>query len=115
VLGSGDVTEVQRVVNDADGFTADNQLQGDADLDALIPGYNTFDAVSLEFDVTPTKSGELVFSWVMFSEEYNEWVSAEQQLTSLCLSFIGGKSCSEQQLSRRLLTSYNSRPNNLTW
>lgn len=75
VLGSGDVAEVQRVVNDQDGITADNQLPGDADLDALIPGYDTFDAVSLEFDVTPAKAGELVFSWVLFSEEYNEWVS----------------------------------------
>lgn len=74
-MGSGDVSEVQRVINDADSFTADNQLPGDADLDSLIPGYTTYDAVVLEFDVTPGKSGELVFQYTFGSEEYNEWVS----------------------------------------
>jgi hypothetical protein len=47
-----------------------------ADLDALIPGYTTYDAVSLEFSVTPAKSGELVFSYIFASEEYNEWVDS---------------------------------------
>jgi hypothetical protein len=62
------VPEVQRVVNDLDDFTADNQLEGDADLTALIPGYDTWDATVLEFDVVPAKSGELVFQYIFASE-----------------------------------------------
>eukprot|EP00775_Hariotina_reticulata_P009203 gene9203-9370_t len=76
ILGSGDVTESQRVINDVDAFTADNQLPGDTDLDSLIPGYVTYDATVLEFDVVPARNGELVFQYVFASEEYNEWVDS---------------------------------------
>jgi hypothetical protein len=68
VLGSGHVPEVQRVINDLDDFTAANMLPGDADLTALIPGYETYDATVLEFDVVPAKSGELVFQYIFASE-----------------------------------------------
>ena len=76
VLSSGDAAQVQNVWNDNDAFTADNTLTGDADLDTLIPGYTTYDAVVLEFDVTPAKDGDLVFQYVFASEEYNEWVDS---------------------------------------
>lgn len=68
VLGSGHVPEVQRVINDLDDFTAANMLPGDPDLTALIPGYETYDATVLEFDVVPAKSGELVFQYIFASE-----------------------------------------------
>lgn len=76
VLSSGDVTEVQNIMNDLDDFTADAQQPGDTDLDALIPGYTTYDAVKLEFDVIPAKNGQLIFSYAFGSEEYNEWVDS---------------------------------------
>lgn len=68
ILGSGHIPEVQRVINDVDDFTAANMLAGDADLTALIPGYDTYDATALEFDVVPAKSGELVFQYIFASE-----------------------------------------------
>lgn len=60
--------------NDSDDKTGSNGLAGDADLDALIPGFFTFDATILEFDFT-TAGGNLFFNYVFASEEYNEFVN----------------------------------------
>ncbi|MEW6601701.1 MAG: choice-of-anchor L domain-containing protein [Nitrospirota bacterium] len=52
-----------------------NSLVGDTDLDSLfkLPGYKTYDATVLEFDVQSTKSFFYIY-YVFASEEYNEYV-----------------------------------------
>jgi len=73
ILSSG---AIQNVVgpNLNDGITANLGLGGDTDLNALIPGYTTYDAVILEFDFVPT-SDVLTFDYVFTSDEYNEFVN----------------------------------------
>lgn len=73
ILSSG---VIQNVIgpNKADGITANLGLGGDTNLNALIPGYTTYDAVILEFDFVPT-SDVLTFDYVFTSDEYNEFVN----------------------------------------
>ena len=61
--------------NTLDDITGDNNLPGNADLDGLIPGFQTFDATILEFDFTTT-SGNLFFNFVFGSDECNEYVNS---------------------------------------
>jgi len=60
--------------NLSDGATGSLGLDGDPELSALIPGYTTYDATILEFDFI-SKGGDLFFSYVFASEEYNEFVN----------------------------------------
>ena len=55
------------------GTTTTNNLPGDADLDSLIPGYMTFDASVIEFDISTTDDS-LKFVYSFASEEYEEFV-----------------------------------------
>jgi len=52
-----------------------NGVSGLSSLNALIPGYTTYDATSLSFDFT-TAGGNLYFNYVFGSEEYNEYVGS---------------------------------------
>lgn len=61
--------------NTQDGHTGDNGLPGDSDLDNLVSPNSTFDATVLEFDFI-TSGGDLFFSYVFASEEYNEFAFA---------------------------------------
>jgi hypothetical protein len=61
--------------NDADGAGAGTGTGSDSDLAGLIPGYTIYDKNVLEFDFTTT-SGNLYFSYVFASEEYNEYVNS---------------------------------------
>ncbi|NQU09588.1 hypothetical protein HQ590_02260 [bacterium] len=61
--------------NDSSGAGQSNELDGDPDLDGLIPGYETFDACILEFDFVPV-GGTVQFNYVFASEEYNEFVDS---------------------------------------
>jgi len=61
--------------NDASGKGESLSLPGDADLDLLIPGFETFDAVVLEFDFV-TEGSQVQFNYVFASEEYNEFVNS---------------------------------------
>ncbi len=62
--------------NSQDAATANNGLGGDPTLNALIPGYITYDACSLQFDFTCTGTQVIQFQYVLSSEEYNEWVNS---------------------------------------
>lgn len=75
VLSSGNIA-LAAGPNTQDAATANNGLAGDPDLNALIPGYTTFDACSLEFDFTCTGTQVIQFQYVLSSEEYNEWVNS---------------------------------------
>ena len=75
VLSSGDIG-LAVGPNTQDSATANNALAGDPALDALIPGYTTFDACSMEFDFTCTGTQVIQFQYVLTSEEYNEWVNS---------------------------------------
>jgi len=61
--------------NTSDGSGASTGTGSDADLALLIPGYSVNDKNVLEFDFTST-SGNLYFSYVFASEEYNEYVNS---------------------------------------
>lgn len=61
--------------NDDDGAGTDTGTGSDSDLAGLIPGYTIYDKNVLEFDFTTT-SGNLYFSYVFASEEYNEFVNS---------------------------------------
>ena len=74
ILSSGNVATVAGPDNIDDGSTTNNGLPGDADLDALIPGFTTFDATILEFDFECTGVQTIQFQYVFSSEEYNEYV-----------------------------------------
>lgn len=76
ILSSGSVHNAPGPNGDDAKSTANN-LPGDADLDALIPGFETHDATSLEFDVIPpADASHISFRFVFGSEEYNEWVGS---------------------------------------
>jgi hypothetical protein len=75
ILTSGKSTHAEGP-NERTWMTADNGLDGDADLDNLIPGFTTFDASVLELDFT-TDTGNLFITFVFASEEYNEYVGAD--------------------------------------
>lgn len=61
--------------NTSDSSGANTGTGSDADLALLIPGYTINDKNVLEFDFTTT-TGDLFFSYVFASEEYNEYVNS---------------------------------------
>ncbi|HDH05217.1 MAG TPA: PEP-CTERM sorting domain-containing protein [Nitrospirae bacterium] len=75
VLTSGNVNLIDNF-NDSDNATGANGLTGDADLNALVSPYTTYDATVLEFDFTTT-TGDLFFNYVFGSEEYNEYTNTQ--------------------------------------
>lgn len=76
ILSSGNVASVAGP-NLVDDVTTDNGLSGDADLDNLIPGYQTYDATILEFDFECENLQVISFSYVFASDEYNEYVNSD--------------------------------------
>ena len=78
VLTSGYASNLNGTSNTSDGITGDNQEAGSAVLDALIPGYTTYDAVTLAFDFefTGGLGGDAYFNFVFGSEEYNEYTGS---------------------------------------
>ena len=74
ILTSGSTTNVIGP-NNSPSATTSNGLPGDLMLDALIPGFQTFDACILEFDFIPT-GNQVQFNYVFGSEEYNEFVNS---------------------------------------
>ena len=73
VISTGDIASVIGP-NKLDSTTGVNYLPGDDDLNALIPGYTTYDSSVLEFDFIP-QSDTISFQYVFTSDEYNEWVN----------------------------------------
>jgi hypothetical protein len=73
LLTSGDVANVVGP-NTASDFTTDNLGLGNGLLESLIPGFQTFDASSLELTFIP-QGQTLQFSYVFGSEEYNEFAN----------------------------------------
>jgi len=76
VLGSGVIGDVAGP-NDAPDTTTNFGTAGDPDLDALIPGFFTQDATTLEFDFQCSAGQVVSFRYVFASEEYNEFVNSE--------------------------------------
>lgn len=74
MLSSGDISFVIGP-NMQDSTSGVNLGIGDPELDALIPGYITYDACILEFDFQCTGTQIIQFQYVFTSEEYNEWVN----------------------------------------
>lgn len=75
ILTSGNATDAEGP-NSSDSLSASPGTGGDADLSAIIGGTNTNDKNVLEFDFTTT-TGDLFFSYVFASEEYNEFVNSQ--------------------------------------
>jgi hypothetical protein len=74
VLSSGYITNAIGP-NSSESITGFVLTGGDADLDALIPGFTTEDATVLQFDFVPDFS-TLYFEYVFGSDEYNEFVGS---------------------------------------
>jgi hypothetical protein len=74
ILSTGDIRDVIGP-NLTDGTGSTNGTAGDASLNALIPGFSTFDAATLEFDFVP-QGNSISFQYVFGSEEYNEYVGS---------------------------------------
>ena len=77
ILSSGCVTNVLAIggMNNSNNSTCDNNNPGDVDLDTLIPGYQTFDRCTLEFDFECPNVQVISFEYVFSSEEYNEYAN----------------------------------------
>lgn len=75
VLTSGFASHLNGTSNTSGSITGGNGLSGDADLNALIPGYSTNDATVLEFDFV-SDGNAAYFSYVFGSDEYNEYVGS---------------------------------------
>lgn len=75
ILTTGDAVDAIGPNTD-DGISVENFTGGDAQLDALIPGFTTFDATFLEFTFETT-GGDLFFTFQFASEEYNEFVNSD--------------------------------------
>lgn len=74
VLSTGDISNIIGP-NTTEGAGVSNNLNGDADLNKLIPGYTTNDATVLEFDFVPSTK-EITFQYQFASDEYNEYVDS---------------------------------------
>lgn len=74
ILTSGDA-RLAVGPNNSDGDGGFPGTGSDADLAGLIPGFTIFDKNVLELTFT-TNSGDLFFSYVFASEEYNEYVNS---------------------------------------
>lgn len=79
ILSTGRATDAAGP-GDSSDISATNGLPGDLDLDALIPGFTTFDATILEFEFQfgdGSGGGDLFFNYAFASEEYNEFVNTD--------------------------------------
>ena len=76
VLTSGFASNLNGTTNTSTNKTGDNVLVGSPILEALAPGYSTYDATILTFDFafTDGSGGDAFFKFVFGSEEYNEYV-----------------------------------------
>ena len=74
LLASGDISIAIGPNTQTSAGTGYN-YPGDADLQALIGGAQTYDAAILEFDFIPA-SDTIQFNYVFGSEEYNEYVNS---------------------------------------
>ena len=72
VLSSGKIASIIGPNNSPSTGTINN-MPGDPDVAALIPGYLAYDATVLEFDFVPA-GNKIIFEYVFGSEEYLEWV-----------------------------------------
>ncbi|TWT46220.1 hypothetical protein RAS1_26690 [Phycisphaerae bacterium RAS1] len=105
MLSSGDIAFVPGP-NTQDDATANNGLLGDPDLDALIPGYQTYDATVLEFDFECSGTQVVLFQYVFTSEEYNEWVNSP--FNDVFGFFLNGQNIALVPGSGGLATSINN-------
>lgn len=74
ILTSGSALEAPGP-NNSDGASTTTSTGSDSDLQTLIPGFSIFDKNVLEITFT-TNTGNLFFSYVFASEEYNEYVNS---------------------------------------
>jgi hypothetical protein len=107
LLSTGSINNVVGP-NVSDSISIDNSMDGDADLDSLIPGYLTFDACILEFDFIP-QSPTVSFRYVFSSEEYNEWVGSD--FNDVFGFFINGVNCAKINNSIVSINSINAGSN----
>ena len=73
VLSSGDISNIVGP-NLLDNATYDAGLPGDPDLDALIPGYTTYDATYLQFDFECIYLQEISFRYLGRSNHFRLWI-----------------------------------------
>lgn len=74
LITSGDAT-IAPGPNSSSGAGVNNNMPGDPQLQALIPGYTVYDAAVIEFDFVPL-SDTVKFRYVFASEEYDEYANS---------------------------------------
>lgn len=109
ILSSGSIDNVVGP-NTEPGATVVNSKPGNPDLDALIPGYTTYDACTLEFDFT-TQSSTVSFQYVFASEEYNEYVNSSYN--DVFGFFIDGVNCATINSSNISINNINGGFNDI--
>lgn len=75
LLTTGNVS-IAASANNSESATIENGHAGNSILDALIPGYQTYDACMLEFDLEAI-GNKVSFNYVFASEEYEEWYCSD--------------------------------------
>jgi len=107
ILSTGLITNVTGP-NKYSGVSTNNRMNGDATLDALIPGKNTLDACVLEFDFVP-QNPNISFTYVFASEEYNEYVNS--QFNDVFGFFVDGVNCATINESNVSVNTINNGVN----
>jgi hypothetical protein len=74
IISTGDVTNITSS-NTSSRTSTSLGTPGDSDLNSLIPGFQTYDTTSLEFDFT-TQGDSAYFNYAFASEEYTEYVNS---------------------------------------
>ena len=79
VLSTGKFQSIEGPDNFSPAITDERNQPGDADLEALKPGFETFDACGLAFEFTCPGDGpeDFMFQYIFGSEEYTEFVATE--------------------------------------
>ena len=79
VLSTGKFQSIEGPDNFSPAITDERNQPGDADLEALKPGFETFDACGLAFEFTCSGDApeEFMFQYVFGSDEYTEFVATE--------------------------------------
>jgi hypothetical protein len=117
VLSSGRVIDYSNGPNTSPSFGTDLARAGHGDLDRLIPGYQTYDAATIEFAFTASRE-QARFNFVFASDEYPEWVGTPyNDVFGAFLGGVGGKNVSYDQFGNRISINsawmYGTDPDNM--
>ncbi|MCP4110087.1 MAG: hypothetical protein GY749_31960, partial [Desulfobacteraceae bacterium] len=105
VLTTGFASNLNGTSNTSDEITGVNNTAGDPGLDAMIPGYSTFDAAVLSFDFIPSYLRETHWNSVIYSARKN----ITNTLTRITMTFsVSSSTVSITRLFRKQTLRFQS-------